>query len=132
MRDIPVGATGSFALTVAPQHLAIQFKDAILPPVLATPMMILMMEQAAMSAIVPYLDAGETSVGMLVNVEHLAATPIAHAVRAEAEVMKVDGRRIEFRVAAFDEQEQIGRGTHRRAVVELAKFKQRVQAKLKP
>jgi len=131
MRQIPIGTTGRYELVLSTEHLA-SSANPLLPQVMATPMMILMMEQAAMSAIVPYLDAGETSVGMLVNVEHLAATPIAHAVRAEAEVMKVDGRRIEFRVAAFDEQEQIGRGTHRRAVVELAKFKQRVQAKLKP
>jgi fluoroacetyl-CoA thioesterase len=131
MRQIPIGTTGRYELVLGTEHLA-SSANPLLPQVMATPMMILMMEQAAMSAIVPYLDAGETSVGMLVNVEHLAATPIGHAVRAEAEVVKVDGRRIEFQVTAFDEHEQIGRGTHRRAVVELAKFKQRLQAKLKP
>jgi fluoroacetyl-CoA thioesterase len=131
MRQIPIGTKGHYQLTLSVEHLA-SSANSRLPNVMATPMMILMMEQAAMSAIVPYLESGETSVGMIVNVEHLAATPIGHAVRAEAEVVKVEGRRIEFQVAAFDEQEQIGRGTHRRAVVELEKFSQRLKGKLKP
>jgi len=130
MREIPIGARGHYQLTLSAEHLA-SSANSLLPQVMATPIMIMMMEQAAMSALVPYLEAGETSVGMMVNVEHLAATPPGHAVRAEAEVTKVEGRRIEFQVAAFDEQEQIGRGIHRRAVVELGKFNQRLKNKLK-
>jgi len=131
MRQIPVGTRGLYTLVLAVEHLASTAHPA-LPQVMATPMMILMMEQAAMSALTDYMEPGETSVGTLVNVEHLAATPLGHTVRAEAEVVKVEGRRIEFRVAAFDEQEQIGRGTHGRAIVELGKFNQRLQAKLRP
>ncbi|HWX05730.1 MAG TPA: thioesterase, partial [Bradyrhizobium sp.] len=63
-------------MRVEPAHLANQFKDAMLPPVLATPMMILMMENAALNAIRPYLDPGESAVGTAINIRHLAATPV--------------------------------------------------------
>ncbi len=130
MRQIPIGAKGTYQLRIDAEHLASSANPA-LPEVMATPIMILMMEQAAMNALIPYMEAGETSVGIVVEVEHLAATPIGHLVRAEAEVVKVEGRRIEFRIAAFDEQEQIGRGIHARAIVELKKFNQRLQPKIK-
>src|SRR5947207_278558 len=112
MRPIPVGAKGTFTLRVTPAHLANQFKDAMLPPVFATPMMILTMENAALNAIRGYLDAGESAVGTAVNVRHLAATPVGHEVTAEAEVTGVEGRRIAFRVSARDGTEEIGHGTH--------------------
>jgi len=130
MRQIPIGAKGTYQLRIDAEHLASSANPA-LPEVMATPIMILMMEQAAMNALIPYMEAGETSVGIVVEVEHLTATPIGHLVRAEAEVVKVEGRRIEFRIAAFDEQEQIGRGIHARAIVELKKFNQRLQPKIK-
>jgi fluoroacetyl-CoA thioesterase len=124
-----VGATGSFALTVAPQHLASQFKDAILPPVLATPMMILMMENAALNAIRACLDPGESAVGSAVSIRHVAATPVGQRVTATAEVTKVAGRRIEFAVSARDEVEEIGKGTHERTVVDVRRLMQRLEAK---
>src|SRR5882724_6195975 len=105
MAAIPVGAKGSFTLLIAPQHLANQFKDAILPPVLATPVMILIMENAALNAVREYLEPGESVVGTAVNIRHLAATPVGHQARAEAEVTKVEGSRIEFTVTAWDENE---------------------------
>ena len=129
MREIPVGATGTFALTVAPEHLASQFKDAILPPVLATPMMILMMENAALNAIRAYLDPGESAVGSALSIRHLAATPVGHRVTATAEVTKVAGRRIEFAVSARDEAEDIGEGTHERTVIDVRRMMQRLEAK---
>jgi fluoroacetyl-CoA thioesterase len=131
MRQIPVGTRGVYTLVLGVEHLASSANPA-LPQVMATPMMILTMEQAAMNALAGYMEPGETSVGTVVNVEHLAATPIGHTVRAEAEVVKVEGRRLEFRVTAFDEHELIGRGTHGRAVVELRKFNQRLQGKMRP
>jgi fluoroacetyl-CoA thioesterase len=75
MRSIPIGAKGSFTLVVAPDHLASRFKDAMLPPVLATPVMIMMMENAALNAIKPYLDEGESAVGTHVDVVNQAPTP---------------------------------------------------------
>jgi fluoroacetyl-CoA thioesterase len=129
MRQIPPGTKGTFTLRVEPGHLANQFKDAMLPEVLATPVMIMMMENAALNAIRPYLEPGESAVGSAIDVRHLAATPIGHTVRAEAEVTKVDGRRIEFKVSARDETEEIGNGTHQRAVINLGSFNERLAGK---
>src|ERR1700710_3168458 len=110
MRHIPLGTKGTFTMQVLPEHLANQFKDAMLPQVLATPVMVLMMENAALNAIRPYLDPGESAVGTAIDVRHLAATPVGHEVRADAEGVKVDGKRIEFKVSARDETEEIGSG----------------------
>ena len=129
MRPIPVGAKGRYALRVTPAHLANQFKDVTLPPVFATPMMVMAMENAALNAVRAYLDPGESAVGTLVNVRHLAATPAGHQIVADAQVTKVDGRRIAFTVSARDEKEEIGNGTHERMVVDLARLGQRLDAK---
>src|SRR6476646_7828282 len=102
MRPIPVGAKGSYTLHVTPAHLANQFKDAALPQVFATPMMVMAMENAALNAVRDYLEPGESAVGTAVDIRHLAATPVGHLVVAEAEVVKVDGRHIFFRVSARD------------------------------
>ena len=132
MRPIPVGAKGTYTLLVTPAHLANQFKDAALPKVFATPMMVTAMENAALNAVRDYLDPGESAVGTQVNVRHLAATPAGHRVIAEAEVTKIDGRRIEFKVSAHDETEEIGNGTHERMVVDIARIDQRLATKKRP
>jgi fluoroacetyl-CoA thioesterase len=129
MRAIPVGAKGSYALRVTPAHLANQFKDAALPPVFATPMMVTAMENAALNAVRSYLDPSESAVGTAINIRHHAATPVGHRVTAEAEVTKVDGRRIEFKVSARDEIEEIGNGTHERMVVDLPRLHQKLNVK---
>jgi fluoroacetyl-CoA thioesterase len=129
MRPIPVGAKGSFALRVRPEHLASRFKDPTLPNVLATPVMILAMENAALDAVRGFLDPGESAIGTAVDVRHLAATPLGHEIRAEAEVTKVEGRRIEFTVSARDETEEIGRGSHQRMVVDIARMNERLAKK---
>jgi len=116
-------------MVVRPEHLANRFKDATLPAVLATPVMIMAMENAALEAIKPYLDAGETAVGTRVDVSHLAATPVGRRIVALAEVTATSGRQIEFLVSAMDGTEEIGRGTHARAVIDFAKFSQRLAAK---
>jgi fluoroacetyl-CoA thioesterase len=132
MRPIPVGAKGTFALRVTPAHLANQFKDAALPRVFATPMMVTAMENAALNAVREYLDPNESAVGTGVNIRHLAATPVGHQVTAEAVVTKVDGRRIEFKVTARDEIEEIGNGTHERMVVDLDRLDGRLKSKARP
>jgi fluoroacetyl-CoA thioesterase len=129
MQPIPLGAKGRYTLRVTPAHLANQFKDAALPPVFATPMMVAAMENAALNAVRVYLDHGESAVGTGVNVRHLAATPAGHQITAEAEVTEVDGRRIAFKVSARDNTELIGEGTHERMVVDLARLDKRLQAK---
>jgi fluoroacetyl-CoA thioesterase len=130
MKPVPVGAKGKFEQVVETRHLASEL-DSALASVLSTPTMVAMMEQAAMEAIKPFLDAGESSVGMSIEVSHTAATPPGHRARAEAEVTKVEGRRLEFAVLAFDDVEQIGSETHRRAVVDAAKFNDRLKTKQK-
>ena len=129
MRTIPVGAKGTYSLRVSPGHLASQFKDAALPPVFATPMMVTAMENAALNAVRDYLDAGESCVGTAVDIRHLAATPAGHKITAEAVVTRVDGRRIWFDVRARDEIEDIGTGTHERMVVDLERIGDRLAAK---
>ena len=129
MRQIPLGARGTSALWVQPEHLANRFKDAILPQVLATPVMILIMENAALNAIKPFLDAGESAVGTAVDVKHLAPTPEGHEVRATAEVVNVAGKRIDFKVSASDGNEEIGGGTHQRIVINIRSFNERLAKK---
>jgi fluoroacetyl-CoA thioesterase len=129
MRAIPIGANGSFTLVVSPEHLANRFKDATLPSVLATPVMIMTMENAALNAIKPYFEPGESAVGTRVEVSHLAATPVGRSVTAFAEVTSTVGRHIEFRVWAMDQAEEIGAGTHARAVIELERFAERLAKK---
>jgi len=131
VQTIPIGAKGTFALTVRPEHLANQFKDSILPQVLATPVMILIMENAALNAIRSYLDPGESAVGTAVNVRHVAATPVGHRVQGQAEVIAVEGRKITFTVVARDETEEVGRGTHERVVIDLHRAGERLATKAK-
>src|ERR1700723_1549024 len=129
MKPIPPGTKGSFSLVVKPEHLASQFKDSTLPPILATPVMIMVMENAALNAIKPYLDPGESALGTRVDIRHLAATPAGRHVTGEAKVTGVDGRRIEFSIRATDGDEEIGAGTHERVVMNLSKLSERMQAK---
>lgn len=128
MRTVPIGTRGSFTMVVLPEHLANRFKDAMLPPVLATPVMIMAMENAALNAVKPFFEAGETAVGLRVDVSHLAATTVGSQISALAEVTRVDGRHIEFRVSATDGRAEIGRGTHERVVIDLQKFAARLRA----
>lgn len=129
MQPIPVGTTGTFSLIVTPEHVASRFKDATLPPVLATPVMIMVMENAALNAIKPYLDIGESVLGTRVDVRHLAPTPVGQRVVGEAKVTKVDGRRIEFSIRATNGNDEIGVGTHERVVLQLTKLFERMKAK---
>src|SRR5436853_6954134 len=119
MRPSTNGSKATYCGIVSPEHLANRFKDAILPRVLARTVMRLVMENAALNALRPYLEPGESVVGTGANIRHLAATPAGQRVIAEATVTKVDGRRIHFDIRARDESEEIGSGTHERMVVEL-------------
>ena len=129
MRPIPVGATGKTEIIVGPEHLASALKSDILPPVLATPIMVLLMENAALEAVRRYLEPGESCVGTHVDVAHLAATPAGQRVTAEATVTGVEARRVSFTVTARDAIEEIGRGRHERVVIDLAAFSERLKQK---
>jgi fluoroacetyl-CoA thioesterase len=129
MTDIPLGATGVFSLTVEPEHLANRFKNPSLPAVLATPVLIMAMENAALNAIEAYLEPGESALGTRIDVSHMAPTPLGMVVFAEAKLARIDGRRLEFKVTATDEVEQIGRATHQRVIVDRARLAKRLDAK---
>lgn len=126
MQPIPLGTRGSMTLVVAEEHLANHTKDPLLPPVLSTPTMILMMEQAALNALRPYLEPGESTVGIAVDIRHLAATPLGERVTAEAEITEVHSREVVFRVSARNQSKKIGEGIHRRALIDLARFTARL------
>ena len=99
-------------------------------PVLSTPMLYQLVEEAAMQCIAPLLDADEISLGTHVDLTHLASTPVGLIVRTEVEILKVDGRRIEYAFTAFDEREKIAEGTHERYVASRDKFRERLEEKL--
>src|SRR5258706_6173914 len=94
MPEIPVGANGAFTLVVAPEYLANRFKDSILPPVLATPLMILAMENPALNAIRNYLEPGETALGTAVNIPHNTGTPVVQRVTDAAGVIQTEDRQL--------------------------------------
>ena len=100
--------------------------------VLATPVMVSLMEEASLHAVEGLLPPGHQTVGTRLDITHVAATPVGLRVTAGAEVTRVDGRRITFRVWADDEKERIGEGTHERIVIEVARFDRRAQEKLPP
>jgi fluoroacetyl-CoA thioesterase len=102
---------------------------AAMPPVLATSLLVAIMEWAALEAILPHLDADEQSLGILVDMTHTAPTPPGMLVRAEATVVAVDGRFVDFTVAAFDAHEPIGSARHRRAVIKRPRFDERIAKK---
>jgi predicted thioesterase len=123
------GLQGIAAITVGEEHTAPSIGSGKVR-VLATPVMINMMEAAALDAIERLLPPGHQSLGTHLNVGHYAATPVGMGLRATAIVTKVDGRAVDFRVEAFDDKERVGDGTHTRVVVNVARFDARVQRKL--
>jgi len=100
--------------------------------VLATPIMVNLMEAAALQAVERYMPAGHQTVGTHLDVRHFAATPVGLRVRAHAEVVKVEGRTLTFRIRAEDEREPIGDGVHERLVINVERFDARMQAKIRP
>ena len=127
--QITPGLTGTVEITVGEQHTAPSIGSGKVR-VLATPVMINLIEAAALAAIEHLLPAGYQSLGTHLDVRHLAATPVGMKVTATAEVTRVDGRTVFFRVNARDEIDLIGDGSHERVVVNVAKFDLRVQRKL--
>lgn len=126
---LPVGLKGTAELVVGEQHTAPRVGSGRIR-VLATPVMINLIEAAALAAVEQSLPENHQSLGTLLHVSHVAATPVGMRVRATAEVVKVEGRTIHFKVRAEDERELIGEGDHHRVVVDVDRFDLRVQAKL--
>jgi fluoroacetyl-CoA thioesterase len=127
--EIKRGASGTAELVVGDEHTAPSIGSGKVR-VLATPVMINLFEAAALKAIEHLLQPGYQSLGTHLDVHHVAATPVGMRARATAEVTKVDGRTVTFKLEARDEKDLIGHGTHERVVVNVAKFDARVQKKL--
>lgn len=119
--NITIGATYTHTATVTAAQTAGAMGSGFLD-VFATPMMIALMEHTAAHCLGPFLPDGQSSVGTAVNVTHDAATPVGMKVTFTAEIVAVDRRRVDFRVTARDEVEQIGAGTHTRFIVDNDKF----------
>jgi len=126
--EIPIGTVHEEGLLVT-SEVAVDFLGLEDARVLGTPHMIGHLERTCRNAVLPFLDEGYDTVGTHVNVYHLAATPIGLRVSFRAEVTSVEERRVNFKVEAYDEAEKIGEGTHQRAIVNVARFGARVQAK---
>jgi len=124
LEKVSAGMTADKLVTVTPE-MTVGHVIPGMPAVYGTPMMILHMEMAAGSAVQPSLPAGHVSVGMMVNIRHLAATPVGHTVRAIARVIAVEAKSVLFEIEAWDGSRKIGDGTHRRGVVDVAEFERR-------
>jgi len=129
LSNLKPGLTGSAELKVGAEHTAPSIGSGLVP-VLATPVMINVIEAAALAAVEHLLPAGHQSLGIHLDVRHFAATPIGMTVRATAQLIAVDGRTLTFRVGARDDKEPVGDGSHQRVVVNVARFDARVQKKL--
>lgn len=129
LAQVNIGQKGKAEIKVSEEQTAPRVGSGRVH-VLATPVMINMMEAAALDAIEHLLPEGHQSLGTHLDVGHYAATPIGMTLRASAEVIKVDGRNVTFKVEAFDDRERVGDGTHMRVVVNVERFDRRVQKKL--
>jgi fluoroacetyl-CoA thioesterase len=119
-----VGLTGTASITVDEAQTAVHVGSGC-EAVLATPVLIALMEAAAVDCCEHLLDAGHTSVGIRIAVDHIAPTPVGRTVTATAELVEIRGRRLMFRVSAEDGQRSIGAGEHTRAVVNIDAFRER-------
>src|SRR5438046_10590090 len=128
--NLRLGLKGAAELVVREEHTAPRVGSGRIA-VLATPVMINVIEAAALAALEHLLPAGHQSLGIRLDVRHFAATPVGLTVTATAEVTNVEGRTITFRVEARDEREPIGEGVHERVVVNVARFDDRVQRKMR-
>ena len=128
MANIPIGTKGESSIVVSAET-AVSFLGIDAARVLGTPFLIFHLEMTARNSVKPFLDEGFDTVGARVDVRHLAATPLGMHVTFRTELTGIEDRRLIFRVEAFDEKEKISEGYHERAIIQVAKFASRVQAK---
>lgn len=125
---IETGIKGHKEQVVTPEMSAARVGSGLVD-VFATPMLVALVEQTCYESVLPYLDEGQGTVGTLVNVSHLSATPIGKRVWCESELVDVDRRRLVFKVKAYDEAGLIGEGTHERFIIDNAKFMEKIKNK---
>ena len=125
---IKIGTIGEERFVVSEKH-TIDFAHDGMPQILSTPWLIWFMEHSARNAVLPLLEPGESTVGVVVNVEHIAATPLGADVVCRARVIYADGPLISFQFEAHDEHEKIANGTHKLRVIQTARLARKVEAK---
>lgn len=125
---LTIGIKGKAVTTADDTNSAASMGSGLLP-VFATPSMIALIEKAACESVAPELEEGSGTVGTLLNVKHLAATPLGMKVTAETELVEIDRRRLVFKVEAYDEKEKIGEGIHERFIINNEKFLSKCEAK---
>lgn len=130
MKNIITGISGTAGITVSENELAVTAGSGSLK-VFATPFMIALMEKSACNCLSEYLENDETTVGTEISVKHVSATPNSMKVTAEAVLTEINGREFVFSVKAYDETGLIGEGTHKRFLVNGAKFIQKTYSKIK-
>ena len=126
---LEVGLVNEMTITVEEADTARVSGGESLPPVLSTPKMISYMERTSHYAILPFLSDGQTSVGTVVNIRHLGATPVGMEVRFRVELVEVDRRRLKFKVEAWDAMEKVGEGEHERFIIDRGRFDERLAQK---
>lgn len=125
---VTIGIKGRREQTVTPEMSAARVGSGLVE-VFATPMMVALIEQTCLESVTPCLEAGQGTVGTLVNVSHVSATPIGMRVWCESELTEVDRRRLVFSVKAYDECGLIGEGTHERFIIDNDKFFEKIKNK---
>ena len=128
MNDLSIGLNSEITLSVTESDTAAKWGSGLVP-VFGTPSLVGLMEAAAVKALEGCLPEGQTTVGGHIDVHHLAATPVGMQVRARAELITIDGRKLTFQIQAWDELERIGEALHERFVIEREKFVTRALAK---
>lgn len=128
--QLQIGMKGKIEITVSEEHTAEAFGSGGVK-VFATPLMIGLMEGAALKAVDPSLPEGFATVGTHLDVAHLAATPVGMKAYATAELLEIEGKKLTFKIEAFDEMEKIGEGTHQRYIIQLDKFISKTEKKAK-
>lgn len=128
--NLDVGMTHDVTYTVAEENTAATYGSGLVPT-LSTPHLVAWMENVARDTVGPHLDEGQSTVGTRIDVRHLAPTPVGMEVRLHAELLEIDGRRLRFRIEAWDAVEQVGEAEHERFVIDWDRFMQRVEEKQK-
>lgn len=127
---LAVGMTHEMRLKTGPEHSAQKFYPKV-PDVFGTPFLGGLFEGVSADLMAPHLGPGETSVGISMDLKHTAPTPLGMEVRAVTEITQVEGRKITFKLTAFDEKEKIGEAVHERFIINAEKFNQRLETKKK-
>jgi len=123
-----IGTVGEFKFVVAPEH-AIDFASGGMPAVLSTPRLVGLIERTARESLYPFLDESERTVGVEIEVRHLAPTPLGMNVTITTRVIHTEGKLVDFQFEVRDEHEMIARGLHKRAVITVESFARRVAKK---